>query len=249
MQPPRAPLHPLLTGEQTLPKELGNYLVKVLRLRAGDRFVLFDPEARTEADAELVRDVPAVARIAAVRAAARSTVRDVSLLQGLAKGDKPDQVLRAAVALGATHVTFVRTERTMPGAELRDERLRAVMLDTARQCGRGELPELAPLSSLESALQASDGLGVLLDPNAEQSLVELLRLVAPTQPIALAVGPEGGFSDRETQRLLEAGFQPVRLAPFVLRTELAAVAALSVVAAHAGVETQHAAGEPHATDR
>jgi 16S rRNA (uracil1498-N3)-methyltransferase len=245
MQPPRAPIHPLVSGEQPLTKELGSYLVKVLRLRAGDRFVLFDPELRTEADAELVRDVPAVARVSEVRVAKRATARDVSLLQGLAKGDKPEQVLRAAVALGATRVTFVRTERSVPGAELRDERLRAVMLDTARQCGRGDLPELAPLSSLEAALQASDGLGVLLDPNAPQSLVELLRVVAPTQPLALAVGPEGGFSEREAQRLLAAGFQPVRLAPFVLRTELAAVAALSVVAAHAGTETHAAAREPH----
>jgi 16S rRNA (uracil1498-N3)-methyltransferase len=118
------------------------------------------------------------------------------------------------------------------GAELRHERLQAVMLDAARQCGRGDLPELSPLLNLEGALQASDGLGVLLDPNAEQSLVELLRAVAPEHAIALAVGPEGGFSEKETQRLLAAGFQPVRLAPFVLRTELAAVAALSVVAAH-----------------
>lgn len=249
MQPPRAPIHPLVAGEQPLPKELGSYLVKVLRLRAGDRFVLFDPEARTEANAELIRDVPTVARVAEVRPAARSTARDVSLLQGLAKGDKPDHILRAAVALGATHVTFVRTERSVPGAELREERLRAVMLDTARQCERGDLPELAPLSNLEGALQASDGLGILLDPNAEQSLVELLRVVAPSQALALAVGPEGGFSERETHRLLAAGFQPVRLAPFVLRTELAAVAALSVVAAHAGVETHVAAGEPQRSDR
>ncbi len=249
MQRPRAPLHPLLAGEQQLPKELGNYLVKVLRLRAGDRLVLFDPEARTEADAELLRDVPAVARVAEVRPAARATLRDVALIQGLAKADKPDQVLRAAVALGATSVTFVRTERSVAGAELRDERLRAVMLDTARQCGRGDLPQLAPLSHLEDALRASDGIGVLLDPNAEQSLVELLRGLAPNHPIALAVGPEGGFSERETQRLLAAGFQPVRLAPFVLRTELAAMAALSVVAAHAGAETQLAAGQPQLQDR
>lgn len=232
MQRPRAPLHPLQAGELQLPKELGSYLVKVLRLRAGDQLTLFDPEAGLEADAELVRDVPAVARVGEPRPVGRSGLREVSLLQGLAKGDKPEQVLRAVVALGATSVTFVRTERSVAGAELRLERLRAVMLDTARQCGRGDLPRLAPLVSLEAALQASDGLGILLDPSAEQSLVDLMRAVAPAHPLALAVGPEGGFSSRETQRLLAAGFQPVRLAPFVLRTELAAVAALSVVAAH-----------------
>jgi 16S rRNA (uracil1498-N3)-methyltransferase len=232
MSSPRAPLAPLVPGEQQLPKELGNYLVKVLRLRAGDTLTLFDPESGLEADAELVRDLPAIARVGESRRAARAALRDITLLQGLAKGDKPEQVLRAAVALGATAVTFVRTERSVVGAELRAERLRAVMLDTARQCGRGDLPSLSPLMNLDAALQASDGLGVLLDPSAEQSLVELLRNVAPTHPIALAVGPEGGFSEKETQRLLAAGFQPVRLAPFVLRTELAAVAALSVVAAH-----------------
>ena len=157
---------------------------------------------------------------------------EVTLLQGLAKGDKPEQVLRAAVALGASAVSFVRTERSVVGAELRLERLRAVMIDTARQCGRAELPRLAGLSSLSDALQASDGFGLLLDPNAESSLVEQLRTLAPAHPLALAVGPEGGFSDREHQQLLAAGFLPVRLAPFVLRTELASVSALAVVAAH-----------------
>jgi 16S rRNA (uracil1498-N3)-methyltransferase len=228
----RAPLTPLAAGEHQLPRELGSYLVKVLRLRAGDAFVLFDPEAGIEADAELVRDVPAVARIGETRAAPRLRRRDVTLLQGLAKGDKPEQVLRAAVALGASAVTFVRTERSVAGAELRSERLRAVMLDAARQCGRGDLPELGGLVELDTALNASDGLGLLLDPDANDSLVELLRTLAPQHPLVLAIGPEGGFSQAEAQQLLAAGFQPVRLAPYVLRTELAAVAALSVVAAH-----------------
>src|SRR5258705_8329015 len=160
---PRAPLSPLISGEQQLPRELGSYLVRVLRLRAGDAFVLFDPEAGTEADAELLRDVPAMARLAEPRRAARVSRRDVTLLQGLAKGDKPEHVLRAAVALGASAVTFVRSERSVAGAELRHERLRAVMLDAARQCGRGDLPELHGLLALDAALHASDGLGLLLD--------------------------------------------------------------------------------------
>ena len=232
MQPPRAPLSPLSAGEQQLPKELGNYLVRVLRLRQGDALVLFDPEAGTEARAELLRDVPALVRVAPPEPARRVSRRDVMLLQGLAKGDKPEQVLRAAVALGASSVTFVRTERSVAGAELRGERMRAVMIDTARQCGRADLPRLSGLVGLTDALNASDGLGLLLDPNAETSLVENLRVIAPSHPLSLAVGPEGGFSERERERLRTAGFLPVRLAPFVLRTGLAAVAALAVVAAH-----------------
>jgi 16S rRNA (uracil1498-N3)-methyltransferase len=206
-------------------------LVKVLRLRAGDAFVLFDPVAATEADAELLRDIPPMAKVWEIRPAPRVSRREVTLLQGLAKGDKPEQVLRAAVALGAARVIFVRTERSISGAELRAERLQAVMLDTARQCGRGDLPQLGELTDLQKALQASDGLGLLLEPDADHSLLEVVRSVAPQHPLVLAVGPEGGFSRDETDQLLRAGFQPVRLAPFVLRTELAAVAALSVVAA------------------
>jgi 16S rRNA (uracil1498-N3)-methyltransferase len=232
MQIPRAPLSPLSSGEQPLSKELGSYLVRVLRLRDGDRFVLFDPDAGTEADAELLRDVPALARVGDVRSAPRSTTRDVTLLQGLAKGDKPEQVARAAVALGVSSLKFVRTARSIAGSELRAERLRAVMLDAARQCGRGDLPELAGPLELQAAATSSSGTRLLLEPDAERSLVEVLRATPSEGPITLAIGPEGGFAPEESAVLVAAGFEPVRLSRFVLRSELAAVAALSVLAAH-----------------
>lgn len=229
---PRAPLSPIAAGEQTLSRELGGYLVRVLRLRAGDRFVVFDPDAGLEADAQLVHDVPASARIETPRAVTAAAGREVTLLQGLAKGDKPEQVLRAAVALGARRVVFARTERSVAGAELRAERLRAVMLDAARQCGRGDLPELVGLVDLEAALVLAQGTRYALDPTAPRSLVAGLHGLGPGDGVTLAVGPEGGFAPGESALLQRAGFEPVRLAAHVLRSELAAVAALAVVAAH-----------------
>jgi 16S rRNA (uracil1498-N3)-methyltransferase len=193
---------------------------------------LFDPEAGTEAAAELLRDIPAVVKVSEPREAPRVTRRAVVLLQGFAKGDKPEQVLRAAVALGVSSVVFVRTERSVAGAELRHERLRAVMLDAARQCGRGDLPTVSGLVDLPAALVDARGLLLLLEPAAPESLVEVLREAPRDRAITLAVGPEGGFAAEESAQLGAAGFVAVRLAPFVLRTELAAVAALSVVAAH-----------------
>jgi 16S rRNA (uracil1498-N3)-methyltransferase len=228
----RAPLSPLVEGQLQLPRELGGYLVRVLRLRQGDHFVLFDPEAGTEADAELLRDVPAIARIAEPRKAPRAALRDVALLQGFAKGDKPEHVLRAAVALGASAVTFVRTERSVARAELRLERLRAVMLDAARQCGRADLPVLGGLVELSEALSRTPGHKLHLEPDADESLAAVLRALPAGEPLTLAIGPEGGFSTSEADALAAAGFVAVRLSPFVLRTELAAVAALAVVAAH-----------------
>ncbi|HKY37792.1 MAG TPA: RsmE family RNA methyltransferase [Polyangiaceae bacterium] len=231
-QSPRAPLSPIRAGEQQLPRELATYLVRVLRLRAGDACVVFDPEAGLEAEAVLLRDVPAVARVSEPRAAPAASGRQVTLLQGLAKGDKPEQVLRAAVALGARRVRFVRTERSVAGAELRLDRLRAVMLDAARQCGRGDLPELFGPLDLEAGAQVEAELRYVLDPSAGQSLVDALRVAGSSLSLALAVGPEGGFSLQEQGLLVGAGFIPVRLGAHVLRTELAAIAALAVVAAH-----------------
>jgi 16S rRNA (uracil1498-N3)-methyltransferase len=233
-QSSRAPLSPIRAGEQQLPRELAQYLVRVLRLRAGDAFVVFDPEAGVEADAELLQDVPAIARVSEPRAVRAALGREVTLVQGLAKGDKPEQVLRAAVALGARRVTFVRTERSVAGAELRLERLRAVMLDAARQCGRGDLPELVGPLELEAGARVDAELRYVLDPAAGHSLVDALRAAgsSPKRAVALAVGPEGGFSPAEQGSLVKAGFVPVRLGAHVLRTELAATAALAVVAAH-----------------
>ncbi len=124
----------------------------------------------------------------------------------------------------------LRLAEPADAAEL--ERLRAVMLDAARQCGRGDLPALGGLVDFDASLGDARGLLLMLDPTAPRSLVEVLRDAPRDRALTLAVGPEGGFAADEAAKLLAAGFEAVRLAPFVLRTELAAVAALSVVAAH-----------------
>lgn len=228
----RIPLSPITSGEQLLTRDLGSYLVKVLRLRAGDVFVVFDPEACTEADAELTGDVPARARVGEVRPAQDSGGRKLTLLQGLAKGEKPDQVARAAVALGVTALAFVRTDRSIAGADLRHERLRSIMIDTARQCGRGNLPQLSGPLAFEATVAEASGLRYVLEPRGKRSLLTALAAEPRLAPVTLAVGPEGGFSEAELRALAAAGFEEVRLAGWVLRTELAAVSALAVVAAY-----------------
>ncbi len=228
----RVPLSPILPGEQPLAKELASYLVKVLRLRTGDAFIVFDPETACEADAVLTSDVPARVRVAELRPVVRPSGRELHLLQGLAKGDKPEAVARAAVALGASALSFVRTLRSVVGGELRHERLRASMIDTARQCGRGELPRLAGLVSLEAAVHGVEGACYVLDPHGQRSLVAALAGEPKLAPLTLAVGPEGGFAESELATLTAARFEPVRLGQWVLRSELAATAALAVVAAY-----------------
>jgi 16S rRNA (uracil1498-N3)-methyltransferase len=88
------------------------------------------------------------------------------------------------------------------------------------------VPEVSPPQAVNEWLRASAGSGIVFAPDAECSLASLAQ---PPGPLALLIGPEGGFDDRELRAALARGFHPVRFGPRVLRTETAAVAALAVL--------------------
>jgi 16S rRNA (uracil1498-N3)-methyltransferase len=104
---------------------------------------------------------------------------------------------------------------------------RNIVTAACEQCGRNTVPEVKAVSGLTEWLgePAPAGQRILLAPDAERRMREL---APPTiGALTLAVGPEGGFSDKEQTALLQCGFTPVRLGPRVLRTETAALAALA----------------------
>jgi len=161
----------------------------------------------------------------------------VTLIVCATKGDKLDDVVRAATALGASAVSVALSDRSVPelgSTEKRFARFRAIAVDAARQSGRGDVPELsgpAPLAGALASLGSEDALKLCLDPTAERSLGPALEERAG-RALVLLVGPEGGFTDDELADAERAGFSRVRLGRLVLRAELAAVAALSAVVAH-----------------
>ena len=234
----RVAVHPLLPGETTLDVPASRYLVKVHRFEPGDSFVVFDPEARSEADATLLeaRIDGARCSIETPRAAARVARHDTALIQCLGKGDKVDHVIRDATALGVSRLTIASSERAV--VRLSDEgphrleRWRRVAIDAARQSGRGDLPEIAGPVELALALQGSaSALKLCLDPRAEIGLYRALERAAPTAAIEILIGPEGGLSPEELSMVEQAGFLKVSLGAFTLRTETAATAALGALLA------------------
>lgn len=235
----RCPVVPLREGRQTLEPEVARYLLRVHRLGQGDTFIAFDPEARTEAVATLLSDhpkTPACEIGAPVPATLVSTL-PVTLLQALGKGDKVDRVVRDATQLGAQRIVLVETERCVPerSEKHRDKERRyaRIALEAARQSGRGDVPVLRGPENLAAALAsvADSPLKLAFHASGETNLRQLLSAHAPpVGPIAACIGPEGGFSDGELGELVAAGFSLVRLGPFVLRTETAAIAALAAIA-------------------
>ncbi len=234
----RLALTELRSGERVLEGDAHHYLARVQRLRAGDSFVAFDPEVALECEATVleVRRGALRCRFAAPRAAEKSML-DAVLLQCAGKGDKVDEVVRAATALGASGITVCESARVVVRASeralSRHERWRQVALSAAAQSGRGDLPEILGPLSLDDALASwrdSGALCICLHPRATTRYADVLARAAGRR-LALLIGPEGGFEDAELAQAENAGFELARFGAFELRTELAGVAALSAALA------------------
>jgi 16S rRNA (uracil1498-N3)-methyltransferase len=235
----RVPLGELAAGERRIDGDEAHYLVRVLRVRPGTTFTAFDPARRLEAAVtvlEVQRD-DVRARVSEPTPAAAFGEPDVTLVYCAGKGDKVDEVVRAATALAVSRVLVATSERSVargPTSPERRKRWAAIALDAARQSGRGDVPELAgPLPFADALARAASpgALKLCLEPAAEIELGALLR-ERGERALVLLVGPEGGFSAEELAAARDAGFEHVRLGTLVLRTELAAAAALAAALAH-----------------
>ena len=227
-----APLGPGLVVQ--LPEHSGGHLVRVLRLREGDECVLFngdghDYTARIRAIGK--RSIEAEV-VTSTRLHNESPLA-ITLLQGIARGEKMDLILQKATELGVNAIVPVQSERSevkLDGAraEKRLAHWRGVVAAACEQCGRARIPQVSPPMSLTDAA-AIDGLPQsrhLLSPLADTGIDAVEPAMAA---LALAIGPEGGWSPRDLQLLADAGFSGLRLGPRILRTETAGLAAIAAL--------------------
>jgi 16S rRNA (uracil1498-N3)-methyltransferase len=226
-------LSPLLAGQTVLlPEAAAHHAVRVLRLAAGDAVTLFTG-AGGEYAATLVRvdKRGGAVRVERFDAVERESPFAVTLAQGIAANDAMDYAVRKTVELGVAAIQPLVTARSapLPAGERSDKRLahwRHVALAACEQCGRNRIPEIAAPLPLANWLVAWNGSGILLSPDAAQSLASLPQMAAP---LALLIGPEGGLAKREIEEARARGFAAVRFGPRVLRTETAGVAALAAL--------------------
>ena len=230
---------PLQAGSSVvLPEAACAHLVRVLRLQAGDACVLFNGDGH-DYDARITstskRDVNV--EVLAARPVQNESPLRITLLQGIARGEKMDWILQKATELGVSWVLPVTSERSevkldAQRAGKRHEHWRQVIVSACEQSGRAVVPGIEPPQALRQAVASNTGPGFILDPTATRTIASLRSddLVACT----LAIGPEGGWSPRDRQELGDAGFEGLRLGPRVLRTETAGIAAIAALQALAG---------------
>ena len=233
-----------LTGDQAL------HLARVLRAEPGQIFdvvangFLHRAEISTVADQEV--------RFILHEELEADSALPIHLLLAIFKFDHFEWAIEKATELGVAHITPIlarRTEKHLAlAATKRAERWRRIALEASKQSRRTDIPEIADPSHLKLALEQERSSSRILLSETEQTttlsnaLIQSAPLTSPTllqappaqstHTLALAIGPEGGWTPEEISLFTQHQWQSVTLGPRILRAETAAIAAIAIASTH-----------------
>lgn len=220
--------------EVELPEQAAHHASRVLRLKAGEQVTLFNG-AGGEYPASIVsigKHGVAVHTGAWVNYECESPL-DITLVQAISSGDKMDFTLQKAVELGVKFIQPVISSRSVvrlegERAEKRVQHWQNVVNSACEQSGRNRVPEVGQILSLNQWFGQSHEAAVklTLSPHAARRFREL---PTPAGNVLFLVGPEGGLTDTEEGAAAVCGFTSVKLGERILRTETAALAAISAM--------------------
>ena len=221
-----------------LPEQAGLHLTRVLRLEAGAPVTLFDGSGG-EYEGTLERDGKKLwARVGAHSAIERESPLQVTLIQGVARGERMDLIVQKATELGVTRILPVMAERSVVKVDDRQrerkrEHWQAIAISACEQSGRNRIPPVAapaPLADVIATLPADTRRCLLAADGADPLASGARGHVA----IVLLIGPEGGLADNEQKFARAHDFTAYRIGPRILRTETAGLAAIAALQTMAG---------------
>lgn len=221
-----------------LTPEAAQHVAVVLRRQAGDKIILFCGDNREfRALLVAVNKKKVTVRIESECLVNRESPRIIHLGQAISKGERMEFVIQKSVELGVTSICPLITARSVvkldaTRLEKKLAQWQAIAIAACEQSGRNQIPQVENPLELDEYLQTNKAeLRFVLDPRESKTW---RNYDFKDSPIALLIGPEGGFSQEELKRIYEAGFKPLSLGPRILRTETAAIAALSLLQAVCG---------------
>lgn len=222
---------PLRSGQElTLDGDRAHHLLRVLKRRAGDELILFQPGTEFAARILEVQRHALRLQLGEASTVTRESPLDSLLVQGVSRGERMDFSIQKCVELGISAIQPVLCRRS--GVQLDRQRLekkqehwQAVALSAAEQSGRTCIPRVLPCVPLVQHLDGGHR-GFVLAPGGNP----LEDSPPPGDgPLELLVGPEGGLDQEEMALAARAGLQALSLGPRILRTETAGLAALSAL--------------------
>ncbi len=226
----------LRTGLGVVPnRDQTHYLLNVMRMGDGAPVRLFNGR-----DGEWLGRLDEVKKRSCLialeqKTREQDTLPDIWLLFAPIKRARLDFMVQKAVEMGAGRLLPVNTARTNV-ARIKQDRLRANTVEAAEQCGLLSVPEVEEPQSLERLLDRwsddMDGRRIIFCDEAapKASTLEQLKVLDTAGPLAVLIGPEGGFSPAERDRLLKrSDTSAISLGPRIMRADTAAVAALAAI--------------------
>lgn len=220
----------------------------VLRLKMGDKVILFNGDG-CDYLAEISEIQKKNMRIKIIEKININPDQDSKLSlhlgQAISRGEKMDWVIQKAVELGVNEITPIITQYMQTKAsEQKLEHWKKIIINSCEQCGRNKIPVLYPAISLfdwlnkikisgETKNQSQNQYNLIFEPEAAVRLSDLKMAISDLNKIKinLLIGPEGGFSPDEITLSAQYCFQSVKLGNRILRTETAAIAAISALQA------------------
>lgn len=222
-------------GHAQIRGEDAHHLTRVLRVEAGQKFEISDNRRLYLAEVEIARkDLVSFAILEPLEAPAPAL--EIHLFAALIRFERFEGMIEKATELGVSRVTPVQTERSEKGLEQaagkRLSRWMRIAREASEQSRRAFLPSLETPAPLSEALQDRATYRYALEEaRAVPILTALPAAWRAGDQVALLVGPEGGWSDRERSAIAAAGWKPVSLGSNILRAETAAIAALAILQA------------------
>ena len=216
-----------------LDESAANHVGKVLRMQAGRELILFNGQGPYHYTAVIEHSDRKRVTVNIIDKVASHNESPLAIHvgQALSKGDKMELVIQKSVELGVSEITPLWTEHC--DVKLNNERMekklkqwQGIIISACEQCGRDVLPVLNPVIKIQDWITSVSGDEKwVLDPrgNADQTTPD-----AVTSAV-IAIGPEGGLSQDEIQQACEQGFKAKLIGPRVLRTETAALTAVTLL--------------------
>ena len=161
----------------------------------------------------------------------------ITLIQGLAKGDKNDDIIKHGTELGVDTIIFLHMDRSIVKIEENKienklNRYRKIAKEAAEQAHRNSIPEIMILNSLKKIDFSAYDIKLLLDEEeAKKTNGRTLKNIdySNSKEVVFIVGPEGGISEKEREYCVLNGFYPVSIGNNILRTETASLAFLAML--------------------
>ncbi len=212
-------------------------LSSVLRLKAGDELALFSGDGHEyQAKVDARTNTLVTLTVGPVLRQVRAPALVVEVWCSLVRANRFDWAVEKCTEAGADIIRPLTSERSARGKDAsasRVARWERIAVEASEQCGRLFIPVIEAPSTLEERLSRHHGTLLLADA-AGRPWDEASQLFRGSAQLAIAIGPEGGFTDAEREQAIRAGAVSVRLGPHTLRTETAAVAATAMLRATIG---------------